>query len=154
MIPKPSLVLAVLISMIGPHAMAQSVYTVLSQNGMLGSWSGDCTKAASKENPALIFSAPRSGDGSLVYDTGPGREQATFTIKKASDLNAGRLALRGFDADESSLTDIVLSHSADKIRVLSEHEFGSGKYRIQDGVIAATGAESPSLARCNRGSSP
>jgi hypothetical protein len=148
MILKPTLALAAFICLASHPAAAQSVFSVLSKNTILGSWSGDCGKTMGKDNPTLIFSAPQSGRGSLVYDFGAGGQETTFTIKNATDLNAGRVALRVFESDESSLTDLVVGRSEGKIRLLSQHAFGAEQYQIKDGVVAGTGAETPWLSRC------
>ena len=131
-----------------PQAQAQSVYSVLSVNEVIGTWSHDCAQPSSESNPRLVISAPPTGYGRLVYDRGAANANTVFIIRKARDLSAARLLLHQSRAADDVLVDVVLGKEHGKIRLLSESEIGTGKELIRDGVTAATGQQTPWLAHC------
>ena len=144
-----AILLIVALTVMGSEAAdAQSVYQILSMGGLIGTWSSDCAQAASPDYPRLVFSAPQTGRGSLVYDRGSKGEGTSFTIQAARDLSSSRLLLHQSLADGSSLTDLILAKDQGRIRIFSEHVVGADGMPVRDGFIAATGAATPWLQRC------
>ena len=58
------------------------------------------------------------------------------------------MLIHEYQSDDNALSDLVLAKSQEKIRIISEHESSNDKALIHDGVDAATGTETPWLARC------
>jgi hypothetical protein len=141
---------ALLFLLLPSLAHAQAASGAIREFGLLGTWAGECSQAASPANNHATYAAAASGAIQLRYQSGEGYEESIYDIVEAKLIAPDRLSMRQVLAGNDKVTlDIVLMKEKDRIRIWSS-AFPDGTPLVEDGVLTtATGRETRWMARCS-----
>jgi len=130
-------------------AHAQSAASAIQDFGLIGTWAGECSQAASPANNHATYAGAPSGGAQLRYQSGEGYEDSIYDIIEAKRIAPDRLSMRQVLAGNNQVTlDIVLMKEKDRIRIWSS-AFPDGTPLVEDGVLTtATGRETRWMAHC------
>jgi hypothetical protein len=134
-------------SLASSAAQAQSVADIFAKRELFGTWSVDCSRPASRDNPHYIVPPQTGGPVQRQNDSGPAGSTAT-TIDVAHELGSGELLVSLFDSgDQSRRVKAIWRLERNRLRVWSLVA-NDGRTIIAAGKNTATSREAPWINKC------
>jgi hypothetical protein len=145
-VTRPALALVTAVLLFAPEGRAESVQHIFEKYGLAGTWAPDCTKAASRQNPHVVYRLP--GPDRLERETmiEPGRSFDVSVALSAVESSPGELTI-AWKTSEGGITNRIsvqqgLMQALDSIRE-------SGEKLIVNGRRTRDNTESPRFKRCS-----
>jgi hypothetical protein len=126
-------------------AFAEGASDAAAAWGLLGVWSLDCAKAASRETPRLSF--VRIG-GKLAHRRDFGDVKDEFPVLAAQRRSDGSLEVMLDLASFGERRTVVFAKAGDQKKRAVANWSDKGEYSIRDGKFVANGAPTPVQTRC------
>jgi hypothetical protein len=140
---------AAAVSWAGAAAETQSVADIFVKLDLVGTWSADCKRPASQENPYYIVQQPQA-PGAVHRETRNGQASVSTTIDVAHELNLNELLVSLFDGgDSTSRIKAVWLIERHRLRV-SLFVTNDGRTIITGGKVVANGTQTPWINRCDQ----
>jgi hypothetical protein len=142
------LVVAGATTFVSASAQAQSVAEIFAKLDLFGTWSVDCSRPASRENPHYVAPPQTGGPVQRQNDGGPAGSTST-TIDVAHELGPGELLVSLFDGgDQSRRVKAIWRLERNRLRVwlLVAND---GRVRIAAGKIAGSDRDAPWINKCS-----
>jgi hypothetical protein len=148
MLRNALLAAVILLAALGP-AEAESIQAALKDFELLGTWAVDCDRTPSAMNENVIYSAPKSGDGSQLYQFGRDYPDKLYIIHGAERAADDKLLLHEQDVNDGSFLDVVIVKTKDKTRVLSSVG-KNATVHVENAKIKLNGLETQWVVRCGK----
>jgi hypothetical protein len=128
-------------------AQAQSVADIFLKLDLIGTWSVDCARPASRENPHYVVERPQFA-GPVQRQTVIGQTSTASTIDVAYELPSNELLVSLVEGgDQSRRVKSVWRIERNRVRVLLFVP-NDGRASIAGGKLVSSGAETPWINRC------
>jgi hypothetical protein len=150
----PAILLAVASAADGGSALSDvsasdASASALSEFGLPGTWSPDCGKGASPQNPRVKYEVPAQGPALWKF-TADGRTVALHGVLSRAAMVTDRTIRFLYEEKGRPPLSITVQKDGRRIRV-TEVTSAKGEGFIVNGVVQALGEPSPSYERCREG---
>jgi len=119
----------------------------MSRWGLLGTWSLDCTKAASNANGYLSYVV--KDRGRVAHERNFGDRRDSNEVLQATLAPDGSIALTVHFKELSQTRKWIIVRGSDgRVRTISNNLVNTNEYTIKDGKFTANGNPTSWQARC------
>ena len=143
-----ALAAALMVSAADAQQPTSQASTVMQDFGLTGKWAVDCSQPPSGNNPHVSFTV-REGQTRRTTDAGPSLRQGSVVIVDAKRLDRSTIVVREqSDSPGVPTVDITIIRDDGRTRSLASQRVDDGSFLVKDGIVIASGRETPWLSRC------